>query len=336
MKILLVGVFDSAHAMSSELRARALRELGHEVTTVDYRLASPRSLRRIAPPLHRRRALSNVLKTLSAAPVDVVVVLKGECFDGRAIAAIRQAARAPVVNWFPDDPHQFQLSRRIAPAYDLFFTHDTYAVRQLLEAGVRQARYLPFGCHPAVHHPYSSAENTEAGGLEGSILFIGTYDPLRASVLSTVANLGLTVAGPGWRREHVPGATIVEEGVFGEAMFRAFTRARVCINIHQNFGGPIEAYGHGLNSRVFEVTGCGGLLLTDRKSDLHELYDEEREVVCYGSRDELRERVQYLLTDSSWGQAVARSGRERAISFHTLHHRFRRMLEAVGQLGAAA
>ncbi|MFL5616672.1 MAG: glycosyltransferase [Gemmatimonadaceae bacterium] len=336
MKILLAGVFDSHYALSGQLRVRALEELGHDVITVDYRKGTPSPVRRFVPVLHRRQALSRVLECLEANEVDTVVVLKGECFDAEAVSRIRQKARVPVVNWFPDDPHQLHVSRVIAPAYDLFFTHDTYALAELSRSGVRHARYLPFACHPAVHHPYPRSVEPNDGRLEGSLLFIGTYDPIRASVLAAIVDLGLTVAGPGWRPEHLRGATVLRTGVYGESMFRAFSRARICLNIHQNFGRSVDLYGHGLNSRVFEVTGCGGVLLTDRKSDLSELFDEDREVSCYQSHGELRDRVEYLLANDDRRRRLAEEGRARAISAHTLHHRFRSMFEEIGRLGSAA
>jgi spore maturation protein CgeB len=159
---------------------------------------------------------------------------------------------------------------------------------------------------------------------------------VRAGVLSAIADLGLTVAGPGWQSSHVPGATVIEGGIYGERMFQAFSLADICVNIHQNFGGPIDTYGTGLNSRVFEVTGCGGLLLTDRKRDLDELFTEDREVTCYSSRAELRERVEELLNDVPRARSVAEAGRLRTIGCHTLHHRFRSMIAEVGRLGSAA
>ena len=139
MRVLLAGVFDKGHALSGTLRAVALRRLGHEVETFDYRKPAPAWQARRAQWLARRHVAPAILDAV-AKPFDLVVVLKGELIEPALVKRIREVSRAPVVNWWPDDPHKLNLSRRLAPAYDLFFTHDTYAMERMRGDGTMSAK----------------------------------------------------------------------------------------------------------------------------------------------------------------------------------------------------
>ena len=331
MRILLAGVFGGGYAMSGDLRVEALRDLGHEVVPLDYRAPIPGWVRRLLPAVAARQAAATLHGIVKRALFDLVIVLKGELYTTSSIRRLRRNTGVRVVNWFPDDPHMLWLSRRIAPAYDLFFTHDSYAVEVMRSSGLSSMRYLPFGCHPAVHHPYSLEPGRDEE-YRVPVAFVGTYNAVRERFVASLAGLGLHVWGPGWERRHIPGVDVHGRPLYGDAMFRVFSNAAVCVNIHQNFGSDLRAYGYGANSRVFEVTACGGTLVSDRKRDLLRLFDEGSEVLCYDTLSELRERVSGLLHDPEQRDSLRVAGRRRALRDHTLRHRFQEMLDEVSVL----
>ena len=331
MRILLAGVFGGGYAMSGDLRAEALRDLGHEVVPLDYRAPIPSWVRRWLPAVAGRQAAATLHSVAKRGLFDVVIILKGELYTTNSIRRLRRNTRIPVVNWFPDDPHMLWLSRRIAPAYDLFFTHDSYAVEVMRSSGLSSVRYLPFGCHPPVHHPYNPQPGRDQE-YRVPIAFVGTYNPVRERFVASLAGLGLHVWGPGWERRHILGVDVHGCALYGDAMFRAFSNADMCVNIHQNFGRDLSAYGYGANSRVFEVTACGGALVSDRKRDILGLFDEGSEVLCYETLTELRERVIGLQQNPAQRDSLRLAGRRRALRDHTLRHRFQEMLEEVAAL----
>ncbi len=66
-----------------------------------------------------------------------------------------------------------------------------------------------------------------------------------------------------------------------------------------------------LNLRVLEILGTGGMLLTDRlapSSGLLELWQEGRELVTYGSPEELVERAQYYVSHPEAARSIAGTG----------------------------
>jgi spore maturation protein CgeB len=68
--------------------------------------------------------------------------------------------------------------------------------------------------------------------------------------------------------------------VYGLDMYDVFRSSRVTINHH----GDVGPFAN--NLRLFEATGVGTALLTDRKSNLSELFEPDVEVLAYSSATE--------------------------------------------------
>ncbi len=77
---------------------------------------------------------------------------------------------------------------------------------------------------------------------------------------------------------------------WGREMFAIFRRSQIVINQHIGIAGDFAN-----NMRLYEATGCGATLVTDRKANLHELFDVGSEVVDYGDPAECLARIEGLL-----------------------------------------
>lgn len=73
--------------------------------------------------------------------------------------------------------------------------------------------------------------------------------------------------------------------------------------------------------RLFEITGVGGCMLTDQKSNLASLFEPDRECVVYESADECVEKARYLLDHPDEARKIGQAGRARTLSEHTYAHR---------------
>jgi spore maturation protein CgeB len=253
------------------------------------------------------------LATALRRPVDVVLVFKGAGLAPEAVAELRRGTSARWVNWFPDDPHELPVSQRLAPAYDWFFTHDTSSLDHHRRAGAR-AYYLAFGCDPSYLRPL---ERTTARW-RAPLVFVGSRDPVRESVLRELSGLGLATWGPGWPRGPV----------YGDAFVRALAGATVGVNVHQQFGagGNARRYGTGANMRVFELAAVGTTQLSDAKGDIARHFTPGREIVLYRSVAELRDQARQLLEDAAARRSLAAAAHERALREHTWTHRMEELL----------
>lgn len=104
--------------------------------------------------------------------------------------------------------------------------------------------------------------------------------------------------------------------LFGLEMFKALSRAQIGFNIHIDCAGDYAA-----NMRLFETTGVGTCLLTDRKGNLKDFFVEDEEVVTYGSAGECLEKIRWLTDNPEQCRAIALKGQKRTLEQHTFENR---------------
>ena len=104
--------------------------------------------------------------------------------------------------------------------------------------------------------------------------------------------------------------------VWGLDMYRALARSRITLNRHINV-----AENNANNMRLYEATGVGALLITDRKDNLGELFEIGKEVVAYSSPEEAAELIRYYLDHPVEAEAIARAGQARTLRDHTYKSR---------------
>jgi spore maturation protein CgeB len=305
VRLLLVAKFNLRYHRTGIALRDALRAMGCEVAWVDERTRGLNALlgrslpRRLASALRRHRP-------------ELVLVYKGAGLEPEAIDALRSAAPARWINWFPDPPHVLDLSLRIGRAYDRCFLFDTSMVERHRALG-RIADYLALGFDPGFYRPLPDGRAPHL-----NITFVGSNEPCRAEALEALHGLGLSVRGPGW-----PGGPM-----FGDDLVRFFSNSDVAVNIHQFFGEPADLgrYGTGANQRVFELAGVGTVQLADAKADIARHFIEDSEIVLCRSTVELRAQALRLLENPEEARAIGARARERALREHTWRHRLDELL----------
>jgi spore maturation protein CgeB len=134
----------------------------------------------------------------------------------------------------------------------------------------------------------------------------------------------------GYGAEALDAESPLRSGHNGEAwgldMFAILADSKIAVNRH-----IAAAEGHANNMRLYEATGTGALLLTDRGSNLPDLFEPGREVVVYDDVVDLVAKVRHYLEHDTERLAIAAAGQERTLREHTYERRIgelSRMLEA--------
>lgn len=109
--------------------------------------------------------------------------------------------------------------------------------------------------------------------------------------------------------------------VWGLDMYRALARSRVTLNRHINV-----AENNANNMRLYEATGVGALLITDRKDNLGELFEVGKEVVDYSSPEEAAELIRYYIAHPDEARAIALAGQARTLREHTYQRRMEELI----------
>ena len=305
LRVLLVASFNRRYHQIGFDLARALRNLGCVVARQEDGPRWIYSLWNV--PLETR--LERALRRHSP---DLVLVYKGERLDPAGIARLRTLSPARWANWFPDDPHLLELSLRLAPSYDAFFTHDSFSAALHRERGY-PTYYLPFGVDPVRLQPVAVPPRHRS-----ALAFVGTRDAPRAHLLDSITDLGLSAWGPGWPRGPL----------YGKDFIRALAGADIGLNVHQQvppLGDPAR-YGHGANLRVFELAALGTPQLCDAKADISPLFAPDREIVLYRDIAELRAQVERMRRDPAWRASLGAAARQRVLADHTWENRLRTLL----------
>lgn len=110
--------------------------------------------------------------------------------------------------------------------------------------------------------------------------------------------------------------------VWGLDMYRALARSRVTLNRHIGV-----AENNANNMRLYEATGVGSLLITDRKDNLGDLFEVGKEVVEYSSPEEAAELVRHYLDHPDEARVIAAAGQARTLREHTYQRRMEELVD---------
>jgi len=120
--------------------------------------------------------------------------------------------------------------------------------------------------------------------------------------------------------EHVPTDSPIRDcyqgTVWGRDMYRTLARSKIILNNHIDIAGPYAA-----NLRMYEATGVGSCLLTDKKRNLSDFFEPGDEVLTYRSPEHCADVLERYLEAEKEREAIARAGHERTLDEHTYRDR---------------
>jgi spore maturation protein CgeB len=319
----------------------ALKELGCTVHVFDYRKMTERARSLplpgpIARRLDRRAMSADFVRTVGELRPDVVFLLKGEWISEQALREVKEKYRPVLLQWYPDGP--FNVENRNAtrdsiasiPLFDIYYIYAKSLIAPLREAGAKRVEYLPFCYDPNMLRKPDTITEEDIRKYATDVVFAGTWEPMREWWLAQITEFDLSVWGNMWERvgETSPlRARWKGNAVYGEEISRLFAVSR----IHLNFLREQNKDSH--NVRTLEIPGFGGFLLTQRsKEQAEELFVEGREIACFDSVEELKEKIRYYTEHESERLAIAAAGHERAVREHQAIHRLRRVIDDVQTL----
>ncbi len=83
-----------------------------------------------------------------------------------------------------------------------------------------------------------------------------------------------------------------------------------------------------INQRPYDVSACGGFLLTDERKDLRNLFTHE-EILSYKDMEDLIYKAAYFLNNDAERKEMAKRARSRVLACHTYAHRVDEILRTV-------
>lgn len=232
---------------------------------------------------------------------------------------------------------------KVYPFHTIFTSFPHY-VPKLHALGVN-AVYMPLAFHESVldwqdnlhdgvvvgRHPTQYVRDIDVSFVGG----IGWQWVKGREVLEAVAREIPTFKWWGYGVEQLPADSPLrakyQGTAWGRDMYRIYQRSKIVVNRH----GEI-AEGYANNMRMYEATGCGAVLVTERAKNNGELFDGG-DIVEYGSPGEAVRQIKATL--QIWeplGRAFGERGQQTTLARHTYAHRIPKIAEVLEKALVAA
>jgi spore maturation protein CgeB len=191
--------------------------------------------------------------------------------------------------------------------YDAVFTTKSASVKRYQDWGQSNAFFIPCAFEPSLHHPIP--ENYSClGGKQFDVTFVGTYDTSREKYLNAAGWERLEVWGDRWRR--TPLYLSHRDKIHPKAIYD-FEFADVTSHSKISLGLLREEAEDLHTTRTFEIPACGSLQIAPRNEEILSFFKEDSEIVCFGSLEELKSKIDYYLSHDYQRNQVALKGFER-------------------------
>ncbi len=331
-RILVIG--QSWHGSNCTGLARGFRTLGHLVELIGSDLFFPktdksyssRALRRIMSPFYTQQFNQHILNKLSLIQPEIVVVFKGSHVLPQTLAEIR-TRNIWLCNFFPDISffaHK-TISEKSWNFYNHIFTTKEHGAREMRDhLGIINVKFLQHGFDPCVHRPLSA--NDVSDEIKCDISFIGGQSPTKEKYLCELASNEMTVKlkiwGDRWDSRKCPLLKKHIQGfpIFGDFYALAINNSKINLGLLQDKQGFVNN-GDQVTSRTFHIPACGGFLLHERTEEVQEYFEEDKEIACFDSLEELIDKIRYFLKNERERKQIAHAGYERCIRENGLSNR---------------
>lgn len=160
------------------------------------------------------------------------------------------------------------------------------------------------------------------------ILEFASMSDYRNEIMDAIAPFGLTIYGDDGWRELMNGKVKLGGIVNYETETpRIYNASKINLNV------TMAQMKQAINQRVFDVSACGGFVLSDYRPDLERLFDLGKEVVCYRDKKELKELCQYFLNHPEEREEIAHRAQVRVLHEHTYKRRMENLIDIMKERG---
>lgn len=223
------------------------------------------------------------------------------------------------------------------PYFNLIFQPANLATGLRAAGATGRIEYVPLGVDPQVYRPLQLSAG-EYERYRSDVCFIGglsnRFHSARRKMIEYTIEQGVSMKVWGGYRKHFVGSPILrcwQGQVWGEEQVKALCATRIGLNFHVDHQ-PGELH-QGLNVRSFELPSCGVFQLLQYVPGVHEFFEVGKELVCFDSKEEMFEKIEYYLAHDEERDLIAQAGHARVLRDHTWASRVVKMAQYISQLG---
>lgn len=305
----------AAERETSVPRARSDLRLAVERVVRERLRLSPgvrAAIRQVVPPPQSDRRLYEILgKQIDEYRPNVILNLAMETVDADFLAEkkLDQRIHLLVGQIAAPLPRPSQIQ-----SYDLVLTSLPNLARTVAQMGVNSA-FLPLAFDARVYESVNPIPFMRRGVPTSFVGSLTSNHSMRDSLLTDLALAGIDLQlwGDGFqpstanrmlRERYVASA-------WGLDMYRILSNSRITLNVHIDLAQDFAN-----NLRLFEATGMGALLVTDKKKNLDQYFSIDEEVVTYSNSEEAIDKIHFLNRNPDAAARIAEAGRRRTLTEH--------------------
>lgn len=314
---------------------RALSRIGNLISVVDenyyINLSNEtfkvKAIDKIFRNWHIQEFNNAILNEANAFEPDFVLVYKGAFVLPQTLLTLKQKG-LKLVNFYPDVSFRTHgsLLAQTLPLYDHVFTTKTFGIKDMEEQlGVSCSTFIPHGFDPDIHKKLNiSGFNNQY--YDCDVSFIGGWSAKKESLLAAIKinhpNVNLKIWGSRWEncKKEILQSSIQRASIYGDLYTIGILSSRINLGLlHEKVQGASS--GDLITSRTFHIPGAGGFMLHERSPEIGNYFQENKEIACFGTEEELAEKVSYYLLNAPERAIIAEKGYERALKEHSLDKR---------------
>lgn len=247
---------------------------------------------------------------------DVIFVMAENYLHRDTMDAIRKVSPSPPLFLYHSHDNNFS-SGICKPKdffetlanYDFAYTTKSQNVARYKKIGQKNAHFIPSAYEPMVHRPIAPVESLYQDDIF-DLVFIGTYDYSRDAYMEKLGWNKLEVWGSDWQR--YPNFGRYKNRIHPYPIY-FFEFADVMSHCKCSLGLLREEAEDLHTQRTFEIPACGALQISPRNDEILSFFKENEEIVCFESKEELREKCEYYLKHEEPRKKIAEKGFRKCI-----------------------
>ncbi len=337
LKILITGSSEE-YSLTNSL-CRAFSKLG-----CDVRLFNEGELYMGSSILTRNRYTNRVLwkylatslndlliETIQTYKPDLLIVLKGFFIKPKTLKKINDTSSTILFNFNPDNP--FNTSQRGStngwivksiPIYDAYLTWGKLLLDPIRRAGAKRVEYLPFAGDAEYYYPVKITKE-DKGAYSSDVVFVGNWDEEREKWLSNLEGFNFAIWGEWYWKTRCKNKFLRKcwraHPAYGKEMAKTYLSSKINLNILRVQNKRAH------NMKTFEIPACGGFMLHERSDEVLELFEEGKDVACFSTPQELKEKINYYLNHEEERMQMAKAAHKKTAIRYTYLCRAKRILE---------
>jgi len=209
-------------------------------------------------------------------------------------------------NWFCDDSWRFNdFSSKVCQVFNYCSTPEERFVNEYKKIGYNNIQYATWHANSDL---YSSLPDEPS---VNNLSFVGALRGDRLRAIQTLIHKGYNIS--------IPTDTSLE------GMIYSYSSSRASLNFSKNSVNTNTQ----MKARMFEIPATGSLLITEYTKDLENCYDIGKDIIAFGTEDQLLDIVGDMKYNPEKYEQVAENGKARFLKDHDSKIRLAQVLENI-------